>query len=64
MPTRHQSYGFDAEDRKVYSAWLRSTIVAYGAIVMLGIALVAVQATTRTADTPEFAATGITMTGP
>jgi hypothetical protein len=38
-----QSYGFDSEDRKVYLAWLRSTIVAYGAMVIFGIALVAVQ---------------------
>ena len=63
MPMR-QSYGIDTEDRKVYLAWLRSTIVAYGAMVIFGIALVAVQAMTGTANTVEFAATAITMTGP
>jgi hypothetical protein len=63
MPMR-QSYGIDTEDRKVYLAWLRSTIIAYGAMVIFGIALVAVQATTRTASTVEFAATAVTMTGP
>jgi len=63
MSTRRQSYVFDAEDRKVYSAWLRSTIVAYGALVIFGIALVTVQAMTRTANTVEFAATAVTTTG-
>jgi len=59
-----QSYGIDTEDRKVYLAWLRSTIVAYGAMVIFGIALVAVQAMTGTANTVEFAATAVTMTEP
>lgn len=62
MPMRH-SYGSDTEDRKVYLAWLRSTIVLYGAIVIFGIALVAVQAMTRTANPVEFGATAVTMTG-
>ena len=60
----HQSYGIDTEDRKVYLAWLRSTIVAYGAMIIFGIALVAVQAMTGTANTVEFPATAVTMTGP
>jgi hypothetical protein len=64
MPMRRQTYGFDAEDRKVYSAWLRRTIAAYGAMVMFGIALVTVQAMTGTANPVEFAATAVTMTGP
>ena len=64
MPTRRPSYGFDAEDCKVYSAWLRNTIVAYGAMVLFGIALVAAQAMTRTANTGEFAASAVTVTGP
>jgi hypothetical protein len=64
MSARRQSYAFDAEDRKVYAAWLRSTIVAYGAVVAFGIALVAVQAMTRATSTAEFAATAVTMTGP
>jgi hypothetical protein len=64
MPTRRQSHGIDAEDRKVYFAWLRSTIVAYGATVIFGIALVAAQAMTRTTSTVEFAATrSVTLTG-
>jgi uncharacterized membrane protein len=62
--TMHRSHEIDTEDRKVYLAWLRSTIVAYGAMVIFGIALVAVQATTRTANTVEFAATAVTMIGP
>jgi hypothetical protein len=63
MPMR-QSYGIGTEDRKVYLAWLRSTIVVYGAMVIFGIALVAVQAMTGTANTVEFAGTAVTMTGP
>jgi hypothetical protein len=64
MPTRHKSYEFDAEDRQVYFAWLRSTFVAYGALVLFGIALVTVQAMTGTANTVEFAASAVTMVGP
>jgi hypothetical protein len=64
MHARHQSYAFDAEDRKVYSAWLRRTIVAYGAMVMFAMALVAVQAMTRTANNIELATTAANMTGP
>jgi hypothetical protein len=60
----HENYGINTEDRKVYLAWLRSTIVAYGAMVIFGIALVAVQAMTHTASTVEFAASAVTMTGP
>jgi hypothetical protein len=34
---------FDAEDRKVYAAWLRKTLAAYGAAILFGITLVGVQ---------------------
>lgn len=34
---------FDAEDRKVYTAWLRKTLAVYGAVILFGIALVGAQ---------------------
>jgi hypothetical protein len=64
MPMRRPSYGFDTDDRKVYFVWLRSTVAVYGAMVLFGVALIAVQAMTRTANTVEFAASAVTMTGP
>jgi hypothetical protein len=64
MPIRRQNCEFDAEDRKVYDAWLRRTLVTYGALVLFGIALVALQATTQTANIAEFAAAAVSMTGP
>jgi len=57
-------YGFDAEDRKVYAAWLRRTLLTYGAIVLFGISLVAIQAMTHTGNIVEFAGYATAMVGP
>jgi hypothetical protein len=64
MSIQRQNYVFDAEDRKAYVVWLRRTLMAYGAMVLLAIALVAVQAMTHTGKVAEFAATAVAMTGP
>jgi hypothetical protein len=54
----------DAEDRRVYSGWLRGTLFAYGAVVLFGIAMVAVQATTNSPNAAEFMATAIALAAP
>jgi hypothetical protein len=64
MLTGRPNYGFDTEDRKVYLAWLRKTLVAYGTMVLFGITLVAVQAMTHTANVAEFAGTAVAIMGP
>jgi len=64
MLMRRPNYRFNAEDRKVYSAWLWRTLMAYGAIVLFAIALVTVQAMTHAANVAEFAAAAVPVTGP
>jgi hypothetical protein len=64
MQIQRQCYGYDAEDRKVYVAWLQRTLIAYGAMVLFGVALVAVQATTQTTNIAEFAEAAVSITGP
>jgi hypothetical protein len=49
---------------RVYVAWLQRTLIAYGAMVLFGIALVAVQATTQTMNIAEFAEAAVSITGP
>jgi hypothetical protein len=34
---------FNAEDHKVYTAWLRKILAVYGAVILFGMALVGVQ---------------------
>jgi hypothetical protein len=55
---------FNAEDRKVYNAWLRGTVAAYAAVVLCGIALVLVQAMTQTMNVAEFMTTAVALTAP
>jgi hypothetical protein len=47
---------FDAEDHKVYAAWVRRTLIAYGALILVGTAMLAVQATKHTKNVAEFTA--------
>jgi hypothetical protein len=62
MDMTSKNRAFDAEDRKVYGAWLQGTLVAYGVVVFCGIAAVAVQAMTNT--TAEFMTTAIALASP
>jgi hypothetical protein len=43
MPTQRPHQILDAEDRKVYAAWLRKTLAAYGAAILFGMALIGFQ---------------------
>ena len=43
MTMHRQHDAFDAEDHKVYTAWLRRTLAVYGAVILFGMALVGVQ---------------------
>jgi hypothetical protein len=61
MDTLSKSGAFDAEDRKVYSSWLQGILVAYGAVVLCGIAVIVVQVAVNAA---EFMTTPIALTSP
>jgi len=50
MPVRRQSFQFDAADQKVCTAWLRTTLATYGALILLAIAVVTIQATAPAAN--------------
>jgi hypothetical protein len=50
MPIQHPSYVFDADDRKVYKAWLRKTAMVYVALVLCCVAVVTLQAMTHPAE--------------
>jgi hypothetical protein len=43
MPMQSPHQMLDAEDRKIYAAWLRKTLAAYGAAILFGMALVGFQ---------------------
>ena len=64
MRMQHPNCEFDAEDQKVYAAWLRRTLVVYGALALFGIAVVAVQATTHAANVAEFMADAVAQAAP
>jgi hypothetical protein len=61
MDTLSKSGAFDAEDQKVYSSWLQGILVAYGAVVLCGIAVIVVQVAVNAA---EFMTTPIALTSP
>jgi hypothetical protein len=63
MPVQRANYKFDAEDHKVYAAWLRRTLAAYGVLVLIGIAVVTVQAT-HTTNVVKFMADTVTLSTP
>jgi hypothetical protein len=54
----------DAEDQKVYTAWLRKTVIAYGTLILIGTAVLAVQATKHTTDVAGFTAEVVTQEAP
>ncbi len=41
MPMQHPTHELDADDRKVYREWLRKMMVAYVALVLCCVAVVA-----------------------
>lgn len=45
MPTPHRD--LTAQDRAVYFAWLRQMAAGYGVVIVLGIAVLALQAAPR-----------------
>ena len=64
MPTQLPHRVLNAEDRKVYTAWLQKTLAAYGALVLFGIGLVAVQATTQSENIAMYMADAISQAAP
>ncbi len=64
MDTLSKNGAFDAEDRKVYSNWLRGTLVAYGAVVLCAIAAIMVQVTVNAPNAADFMTTAIALASP
>ena len=57
-------FAADAEDRKVYTSWLRNTFAIYGAVVAVGIALVALQASDRMINIATYMGDAVVMAAP
>jgi hypothetical protein len=63
MNTLSKNCAFDAKDREVYSAWLRGTLAAYGAVVLCGVAAVLL-ATSNPPDVAEYLTTAVALAAP
>jgi len=55
---------FDAEDHKVYTAWLRRTLAVYCAVILFGIALVAVQSNGRMTNVAIYMGDAVAQASP
>jgi len=64
MRKQPADYELSAEDRKTYAAWLRRMLVAYGAIAIMILAVVAVQTATRATNVTEIATGTVTPHAP
>jgi hypothetical protein len=64
MDTLSKNGALDAEDRKVYSSWLRGTLVAYGAVVLCTIAIITVHVAINAPNAAEFMTTAIVLASP
>jgi hypothetical protein len=64
MPMQPPYHAFDAEDRKVYAAWLRRTLAVYGAVILFGIALVGISSTTDMMNVAMYMGDAVTQAAP
>lgn len=65
MPTQvHFKRNLNADDRNVYDAWMRRTLFAYMALVLLGIGLMAVLEMTNAGSVADFDAAAVGMVAP
>jgi hypothetical protein len=64
MPTQLPHRVFKAEDHRDYAAWLQRTIAAYGILVLFGMGLIAVQATTESENIATYMADAISQAAP
>ena len=55
---------FDVEDRKVYADWLRKTLSAYGAVILLGMALVTVQSSAHMTNVAMYMGDAVAQASP
>jgi hypothetical protein len=58
------NWAFDAEDRKVYWAWLRGTLAVYGAIALCGMVAAAFLATANIPNVEAFLTTAVALASP
>jgi hypothetical protein len=64
MNTPSTNCAFNAEDRKVYTTWLRGTLAAYGAVVLCGIAVVVFLTAANTPNIAEYLTTAVALASP
>jgi hypothetical protein len=58
---RIEMSNFDADDVKVYKAWLRRTLAVYAGILLLGAATIAAFALTQGPNSAHFLATALSL---
>jgi hypothetical protein len=64
MPIQLPNRAFDAEDRKVYAAWLRKTLALYGAVILFGIVLVGMQSANHMTNIAMYMGDAISQAAP
>jgi hypothetical protein len=55
---------FDADDVKVYRAWLRRTLTIYAGMLLLGAATIAAFALTEGPNSARFLASALSLSAP
>jgi hypothetical protein len=58
------NWAFDAEDRKVYRAWLQGAVAVYGVVALCGIAAVAFLAAANAPNVAEYLTTAVALASP
>jgi hypothetical protein len=61
---RIEMSNFDADDVKVYRAWLRRTLAVYAGMLLLGAATIAAFALTEGPNSARVLATALSLTAP
>ncbi len=55
---------FDADDAKVYKAWLRRTLAVYAVMLLLGATAITAFALTQGPNSARFLATALSLSAP
>jgi hypothetical protein len=64
MHTPSPNWAFDAEDRKVYRAWLQGALAVYGAVALCGITAVAFLAAANAPNVSEYLTNAVALASP
>ena len=64
MPVQRPYEKFDAEDRKVYAAWMRRVLAVYGLLALFGIVVVTFNTTPQATSVATSRAGAIALAAP